>query len=253
MHAIILAAGRGSRLNQLDAGQRPKCLLEFGGRSLLDRMLDALQRNGVENCALVIGHEGARIIDHVSELPSRLGTAFHHNPRFEEGSVLSLGTASEFLKAGEPVLVLDADVLFHPKILDRLVGSAHENCFLLDRDFVPGAEPVKIAIQNDEMVEFGKQLPKSLKYDGLGESVGFFRFGPACAARIAQRCADFERAGRSQAPHEDVLREDLLEWPHDYGFEDVTGLPWVEIDFPEDVSRARDEILPVIQADIPGF
>jgi choline kinase len=45
----------------------------------------------------------------------------------------------------------------------------------------------------------------------------------------------------------------LLERPQAFGFEDVTGLPWIEIDFPEDAARATDEILPAIRGDYPCF
>jgi choline kinase len=45
----------------------------------------------------------------------------------------------------------------------------------------------------------------------------------------------------------------LLAQPGDFGFEDVSGLPWIEIDFPEDVVRAEEEVLPAIRTDYPGF
>ena len=92
MHAIILAAGRGSRLARTSthtSGQ-PKCLLQFGGRSLLARHLDLLYRHGVRQADLVIGFEADRIIEHVGQLNSRPDVAFHFNPRYELGSVISL-------------------------------------------------------------------------------------------------------------------------------------------------------------------
>lgn len=253
MHAIILAAGRGSRLSQLNPDQRPKCLLEIGGRSLIERMLRALRQGGVGRCVVVVGYESDRIMEHVGALKTRPEVSFHYNSRFEEGSVISLGLARETLSAGEAVLVLDADVLFHPRILAQLVSTSIENCFLLDRKFEAGAEPVKIAVRDGTMVEFSKQLPPGLEYDSLGESVGFFRFGAACAGRLARRCARFDKEGRAGAPHEDALREELLERPGDFGFVDITGLPWLEIDFPEDVSRAREEVLPAIRAEYPEY
>jgi choline kinase len=87
----------------------------------------------------------------------------------------------------------------------------------------------------------------------IGESVGFFRFGPECAALIAAECARYESDGLGDAPHEEALRDVLLRHPGDFGFEDVSGLPWIEIDFPEDVIRASNEILPAIRADLPDF
>ena len=253
MHAIILAAGRGSRLAEHNPEGLPKCLMEFGGRSLLARHLDILYQLGIRQADLVVGYEADRIIDHVGTLASRPDVAFHFNPRYELGSVLSLWAAEETLQAGVPVLVMDADVLYHPAILHRLIGTDIENCYLLDRNFMPGDEPVKIAVRNGAMVEFRKQLEPGLKYDVIGESVGFFRFGPDCALAIVRECARFDTEGLGDAPHEEALRNVLLANPESFGFEDVSGLPWIEIDFPEDVLRAADEILPAVRADCPEF
>jgi choline kinase len=253
MHAIILAAGRGSRLAEHNAGGDPKCLMEFGGRSLLDRHLDVLNQFGIRRCDLVIGYEADRIIDHVGTLFSRPDVSFHFNPAYERGSVLSLLAARDTLEAGVPVIVMDADVLYHPDILKRLVDTPVENCFLLDRDFTPGDEPVKIAVSNGGMVEFRKVLAEGLSYDMIGESVGFFRFGPECAAMIVAECAQFEAEGLGDAPHEEALRNVLLRKPKLFGFEDVSGLPWIEIDFPDDVVRASGEVLPAIRRDYPKF
>jgi len=253
MHAIILAAGRGSRLADYNPEGHPKCLMHFGGRSLLARHLELLQRFGVRRADLVVGYEADRIIEHVSTLALRPEVSFHFNPRYTLGSVLSLLAAADTLRGGAPVLVMDADVLYHPDILQRLADTPVENCYLLDRDFLPGDEPVKIAVRDGVMVEFRKRLPDKLEFDTLGESVGFFRFGPAMAATVADACARYEAEGLGDAPHEEALRDVLLAQPAEFGFEDVSGLPWVEIDFPEDVERAADEVLPAIRADYPGF
>ncbi len=253
MNAIILAAGRGSRLEQLNPDGRPKCLMEIGERSLLARQLDSLYRLGIHQADLVIGYQADQVIEHVSTLASRPDIAFHYNPRFNQGSVLSLWAAQEALNSGQAVIIMDADVLYHPGILQRLIETKKENCCLLDRDFLPGDEPVKIAIREGVMVEFSKQLASDLSYDILGESVGFFRFGPQCAVAIADECARFDSEGLGDAPYEEALRNVLLAEPGSFEFEDVTGLPWIEIDFPEDVLRASDEILPAISKDFPDY
>ena len=71
MHAIILAAGRGNRLVDFNPDGRPKCLLEFGGRSLLARQLDVLFQLGIRQATLVVGYEADQIIEHVGTLSSR--------------------------------------------------------------------------------------------------------------------------------------------------------------------------------------
>lgn len=253
MHAIILAAGTSSRLAQHNPDRHPKCLMKFGGHSLLARHLDLLYRLGIRQTDIVVGYEADYIIEHIATLTSRPDIAFHFNPRFEQGSVLSLWAAQETLTSGQPVIVMDADVLYHPGILQRLVETKKENCYLLDRNSPPDEEAVKIAVKDGLMVEFRKQLTSDLAYDLLGESVGFIRFGPACAAIIAQECARFDTEGLGDAPHEEALRNILLADPGSFGYEDVTGLPWIEIDFPEDVVRAKGDILPAIRADFPDF
>jgi choline kinase len=253
LHAIILAAGRGKRLEGHNPEGHPKCLMEFGGRSLLARHLDLLYRFGVRSADLVVGFEADRIIEHVATLRSRPDVAYHFNPRYEQGSVISLWAAADTLTSGAPVLVMDADVLYHPAILQRLVQTSIENCYLLDRNFLPGDEPVKIAVRDGVLVEFRKRLAPGLQYDTLGESVGFFRFGPDCAAEIAKRCARYDAEGLADSPHEEALRDELLARPRDFGYEDVSGLPWIEIDFPEDVVRAGSEILGAIRRDFPDF
>ena len=253
MHAIILAAGRGSRLAEHNPEGLPKCLLKVGGRSLLSRHLDLLFQFGVNRVDLVLGFEADHIIDHVGTLVSRPDVSFYFNPRYELGSVLSLLAAGATLDSGVPVLLMDADVLYHPSILKTLVETQIENCYLIDRNFVPGDEPVKIAVRDGLMVEFRKQLATGLDYDTIGESVGFFRFGPECAAVIAKECSRFETEGLVDAPHEEALRNVLLARPDWFGFEDVTGYPWIEIDFPEDVIRANEQVLPAIREDHSGY
>lgn len=253
MRAIILAAGRGSRLAEHNPEGRPKCLLEFGGRSLLDRHLDVLNQLGVHEADLVVGYEADRIIEHVATLFSRPDVSFRFNPRYQQGSVLSLLAARESLESGLPVLVMDADVLYHPAILQCLLETTVENCFLLDRDFTPGDEPVKLAARDGVLVEFRKKPDTGLNYDLIGESVGFFRFGPTVAAAIAEECVRCEAEGLGDSPHEEALRNLLLGQPESFGFEDITGLPWIEIDFPEDIVRAAEEVLPAIRRDYPKF
>ncbi len=232
---------------------RPKCLLEIGGTTLLARHLAQLAAVDVKQVDLVIGYEADRVIDHVGELSERPPVAFHFNPRFDQGSVISLLAARDALTEGGPVVIMDADVLYHPQILQRLFSGQAENCVLLDREFEPGEEPVKIAFSGGLIVEFRKQMPDDLEFNLIGESVGFFRFGGRVADAIAQACVRFEAEGLQDAPHEEVLRTVLLSDPAAFAFEDVTGLPWIEIDFPADVRHAEDVILPAIREDYPGY
>ncbi len=99
MQAIILAAGQGNRLAEFNPDARPKCLLEFGGKSLLARQLDSLFRFGIRQSTLVVGYEAEQIIEHVGTLSSRPEVAFVYNPAYTAGSVLSLLAAQDALNS----------------------------------------------------------------------------------------------------------------------------------------------------------
>ena len=245
MQAILLAAGVGKRLNR--TAPAPKCLLEFGGRSLLERHLDNLARLGVHQVNVCVGFEAAQVARAVAGR-TRPAVLLQPNPLYELGSVLSLWCVRQALACGEDVLVMDADVLYHPDILARLVAAPAPNCFLFDRDFVPGDEPVMICLAGERIVEFRKRVASGLAYNRVGESVGFFKFGPAMALSLATLVARYVADGRRTEPHEEALRELALADPAAIDVLDVTGLPWIEIDFPEDIERANTHILPAIDA-----
>ncbi|MBM4228572.1 MAG: phosphocholine cytidylyltransferase family protein [Gammaproteobacteria bacterium] len=244
MRAVMLAAGVGNRLG--DLGNRPKSLLTFGGRSLLQRHLDNLAAIEIAGLTLCTGYEAAQIEAHVQGAPLPVQCVL--NPEFRRGSVRSLWTVREAMTCGDDVLLMDADVLYAPALLTRLVTSTHANCFLLDEDFTPGDEPVKICVREGEIVEFRKKPDPSIAFDFCGESVGFFKFSSACAQALMQHCKHYIDAGRMDEPYEEVLRDLILARSHALGFELTRRLPWLEIDFPEDLIRARDRILPLMEA-----
>ncbi|MGI4815389.1 MAG: NTP transferase domain-containing protein [Janthinobacterium lividum] len=244
MRAIILAAGRGQRLQQPPGQEQPKCLLRFGGVSLLERHLRLLRAAGVEEVVLGLGFEARQVeaeLDRLGWLPRPTITL---NPAYELGSVLTVHTLADALTAGGDVLLMDADVLYDERILAPLVAGAHVNRLLLDRGFEPGDEPVKLCLRDGVPVELRKQLPAGLVYDTIGESVGFFRFDAAAARRLAQLVAGYVDTGRAAAPHEEALRDLLLEGTQRFDVADVSAAPWLEIDFNVDVARAASEVLP---------
>lgn len=241
----MLAAGVGNRLGDVSE-HRPKVLLEFGGRSLLARHIDALRECGVAGLDIVTGYRAELIEAELEALGAAAYARTVPNPDFTEGSVVSLWRSRDALTHGGDVLLMDGDVLYDRRILARLVDTGIANCFLMDREFEPGEEPVKLCVLDGRLVEFRKKVHGT--FDRLGESVGFFRFSPEVAHQIAEAAGGYIESGRREAPYEEVLRDVLLAAaPGVFGYEDVTGLPWIEIDYPEDVARAMREILPSLR------
>lgn len=249
LRALILAAGRGLRLN---GGARPdgapKCLLRFGGQTLLERHVALLRSCGVRDICVVIGYQAQRVREHLERLGA-VGVSTVFNPDFASGSVISLWRADAVMRSGRDTLLMDGDVLYDRRMLEHLIASPHADCLLMDSEFEKGEEPVKVCLRDGRIVEFRKRLPPDLSYDRCGESVGFFRLGAATCAALAARAVDYAGGGRGAEPHEEALRDLMLDPRRPaFGVEDVTGLPWVEIDFPEDVRAAEDLILPRLVA-----
>jgi choline kinase len=245
MRAIILAAGRGMRLQQADDPQLPKCLLRFGGLSLLERHLRLLQQAGVAEVVLALGFRHDLVEAELDRLGWKPRPEIVLNPRFELGSVLTVHTVADAMTRGGDVLLMDADVLYHDRIMTALVaGGRPVNRVLMDRDFEAGDEPVKLCVLDGVPIELRKRLEPALKYDSIGESVGFFRFDAAGARRLATLVAGYVDSGRAHLPHEEAVRDLLRERSQIFDVADVTGAPWIEIDFPNDVARAAHEVLP---------
>ncbi len=239
MKAIMLAAGVGKRLYGDKNDKLPKALLRFDGKTLLARHVEILRDFGVEELVLVVGH---RKEDLLAEAATQAPEGFVRsvfNPRYKEGPILSLWTAGEEMRSGGDTLFMDADVLYPPEMMRRLLHSPHENCFVMDRDFEPGAEPVKLCLRDGVLVDFGKQVTGD--YDDIGEWPGFLRMSADISAKVADAAQAYIDHGEFNITYEEAMRDVLhAEQPGTFGCEDITGIPWIEIDFPEDLSRAEE-------------
>src|SRR4029453_15425605 len=242
MKAIIYAARRGTRL-QLNA---PKILLEFGGRTLLEWHALRLREAGVREVVLVTGHRREEVVALLPEICPRYDVAVREivNPRFSEGSLLSLKVSlPEIEDSSEPLLLMDADVFYPTGMLDRLIGSPHGTALLLDRDFSTGDDdPMLVPVKNGRPIDFRKQWSGDAEF--VGESIGFFKIAPADFPLLIKETQTRSRGSGCADSYDDVLRTLVLAGR--FGYEDVTGLPWIEIDFSADVIHARDQLVPAI-------
>ena len=245
MKAIMLAAGLGLRLER-GPGHPPKAILRFGGKTLLERHIDILRRLPIDQLVIVTGYRSEAICDGIARAEAEEFVQTIYNPDFTSGSVLSLWTAREQLLTGEDIVFMDADVLYDERLMRRLLDSEKRNCFLMDRNIEPGDEPVKICIRDDNIVDFRK-LPE-VEHDYWGEWPGFVKMEARIAEKVVKAAQSYVDAGRVEEMYEETFRDVVLsEPPGTFEFEDITGLPWIEIDFVADLARARQTILPQLQ------
>ncbi len=241
MRAIILAAGKGVRLNGT-AGKLPKCLVKVGELTLVERQIQALRSAGIDEIVIVIGH-GA---DRVRQTCGPDCIYVENTDYASTNSLFSLWLARDFLRDG--FVVLNADVLFHPQLLEDLLLSSCEDALLVaysDGQAPPlGEEEMKVCVREGRVADISKAIDPR---EADGENVGIVKFGPSGARVLVKHMEALIANGarRDWAPR--AFLEFARELPlHAIG---TRGRPWIEIDFPEDYLRAVNEILPLIIRD----
>jgi choline kinase len=245
MKAIMLAAGIGSRLGQGE-DFAPKVLLRFGGKTLLQRHIEILRQVGIRELVMGVGHQADRLTKAVADIGAADVVRTGMNPHYKEGPITTLWALREELMTDEPVLLMDGDVLYDRRMMERLIQSPVANCFLMDRGVEPGEEPVKICMRGERLVDFHKRPTEA--HDYYGEWIGFLKLSPEMAGRVPAATRPYIEDGQEHLLYEVAIRDLVLADRNGaFGVEDVTGLPWIEIDFMEDVVRAEAEILPQLE------
>lgn len=242
MTAVILAAGAGKRLGA-GTGNRPKCLIEIGGRSLLVRYLDALLEVGIKSAVLVVGHRQELIRAAAGDAYRGLALRYIVNDQYRRGSLYSLWLARATFD--DDLLIMDADVLCPASFVKRLVNSPHPNAILIDETVCQDSEERMAIIRGERVLALTKQ-PPSQPPDVLGESVGFLKVTRRDSKAMVAAMEPFVTRGDLNMEYEDTWEAFFKAVP--VGYEKVGGQPWIEIDFPEDIARAAREILPRITA-----
>ncbi len=239
MRAIVLVAGVGWRLKP-HTETTPKCLMEIGGKSLLRRYLDAFAALGVDEAILVVGHLKEQIMAEASRGPAEVEVRFVSNEQFTRGNILSLWHARH--EFDDDILLMDGDVLYPRELLARLIASPDSNAIAVDERFQDTGEEQKVVCEDGWVVEVTKKISGDPRI--RGEAVGILRLSADAAEVLRGILEEFIETGKDSLEYEDALRELAAEVP--IGVVEVGDLPWVEIDFEDDLARAREQILPAV-------
>jgi L-glutamine-phosphate cytidylyltransferase len=234
MQAIILAAGCGSRLAKALKG-KPKCLAQVeNGMSLIDYQLAILNSFGITDICLVLGYRA-------HEVYRKVGNRCYCmiNRRYAEtNSLYSLWLARNWVQ--DDCLIMNSDILAHPGIYKRLLNTKG-NALAYDSWSGSEEEQMKVILQNQRLQTISKSIPAT---DSQGESVGLLKFTYQGIQKLFTEAeAALALAGENQwapAAIDRLAQHQLIKGV------DIAGLPWVEIDFPEDLQQARHTIWPLL-------
>jgi choline kinase len=238
--AIILAAGMATRLRPA-SDLLPKGLFKIGGTSLLDRSIELLAASGISDVLVVTGH-------HAGQIEVALGThrggariRYVHNADYAEtGSMVSLLAAAPSVNGD--ILLLESDLLYHPAFLEAALAA--EDDVLLAADVSGSGDEVYLAVDEDDRLRFlGKNPPPAWRERSVGELAGISRLSARLLARFCERAEQHLRNGHGNRHYEEILFEIAQEgWK--LRVELCGGVPWTEVDTPNDLRRAETSVWP---------
>ncbi|MEO8454034.1 MAG: phosphocholine cytidylyltransferase family protein [Sphingomicrobium sp.] len=235
MKAIILSAGQGSRLGHM-VNDRPKCLIDFNGRSLLDRQLDTLEAEGVHEAVVVTGFHDELVEQAIARRSGGPDVRTVFNPFYKVAD----NTGSLFMARGElsgECLVWNGDTLVSRELMRRVVADARDGiCVTVDRKDSYDEDDMKVVEEGGRLKAIGKRLPSDTVN---AESIGLLAFRSGGAEQFREA---IDRAIRTpegttiwylRVIHHIAQAADV--WTLD-----IAGEEWGEVDFPTDVEAARE-------------
>jgi choline kinase len=172
MQAVILAAGIAKRLRPL-TDNTPKCLLNVGGKNLLNRTIENILFSGIKDFIFVLGYKENMIKDYLNENFSDINKIILTNPDYENNNnSYSLWMTKDYIR--NEMLLLDSDILFDKKIITKLLNSNYENCLAVNVTHKLDSEQIKVIVDEDyKILHIGKEV--DIK-KSVGESIGIEKF-----------------------------------------------------------------------------
>ncbi len=228
--AIILAAGIGRRLHPLTEN-KPKALLKVGGKPLLHYQLENIQKKiNLKDVYIITGH-CSKLIENFA--PSCITIK---NQRYETtNNIYSLWLMRNIIKEG--FVLFNSDVLFHEKILDKIIESRFENAIVVDDYKKLGEEEMKVNLNENKLVKINKYIePKK----ATGEYIGISKFSKSGARILFNKVDELIKQGKVNEWYEEAFAEIVNELSI-YGIS-TEGLPWIEIDDFRDLKNAQTVI-----------
>jgi len=235
--ALILSAGQGKRLLPLTA-DRPKCLIEFNQRAVIEHQIDNLIAAGFEHVSVVVGYAAAQVEQRLHEryqhAPIKIEFVF--NPFFElADNLASCWMARTAMTAGD-FLIINGDTLFELAVLERLLASpARPITLAIDRKTDYDADDMKVVLEGNRLVRVGKQLDLQVVN---GESIGMMAFRGEGGALFYSALERIMRTPEALTRWYLSVIDELAATGEVFA-QSIEGLRWAELDFPHDLDQAR--------------
>jgi L-glutamine-phosphate cytidylyltransferase len=238
--ALILAAGRGSRMGHV-GDDRPKCLVELEGKPLIERQVAALRRGGIDEIGVIRGYRADMI-----DFP---GLTWFANERWAETNmVMSIAAAAAWLRSG-PVIISYGDIFYRSELVRGLAAAPGELVISYDRawrslwtrrfaDPLADAETFRIDATG-QLLEIGGKTTRI--EDIEGQYMGLLKFKPAAWSAVETLLSTLDPAQRDRLDVTGLLRRLIADNRIPIGTVGTDG-QWGEIDNPEDVALYQEMV-----------
>ena len=238
--ALILAAGRGNRLQPLTA-DIPKCLVEIGGESLLERSLRALSSQGITEAVIVIGYKGEVIRDRFGSRFAGVDIHYVEAPDYATtNNIRSLWDAREYLD--QDVLLLEADIAFDPSVIAALLTKPGSSTAVAPYDRTLSGTVVRCD-SHGRITDFtlGADQDKRFNTTGTFKTVNIYLLREGLLRdQILPRLRSAIDAGNLQAYYESIFCDCVADKTLvDLAAVDVSASRWCEIDDDRDRDAAE--------------
>lgn len=230
MKAILLAAGRGTRISRM-IEEIPKCTLPIDGIPLIRHTVEMLTRRNIE-CCVCVGYKKEKIY----EALKGYDVTYYYNPFYDiTNSIASLWHARHY--TDDELIIMNADVFMSDEIMDMMINSELDNVMAIDTSRKELGDYFFSTTNNGVLKKYGKELPLS---ERTGEYVGIAKIGRTFLAPFWERLEEMIDNQDHQRWWENVLYS--LTEKHNINTLDVNGLFWSEIDYFDDYERILNYI-----------
>lgn len=237
MKAIILAAGVGSRIRPL-TDNKPKSLLDINGETILERMIENIISVGIEEVIVITGYLEEQIKRFIGKKFPDLTVHYKKNDLYEKTNTGFSLLSTRDLVGDDPFIKFDADVVFEPEVLRKLVENPFDTALCIDRNINLEAEEVKVITDNEgKVIQVGKKLDP---HKSSGESIGIEKIGKDAAKVLFDELSNLMKNKENWQEYYDDSYTTLVNRGVAFGAVDITGLKWVEIDTHEDYKKALE-------------
>lgn len=230
MKAIILAAGRSSRLYPLTL-QTPKCLLNMGGKSIIARQIEALRNAGIDDIVVVTGFQKEKIMTAVGDsVRYRI-----YNYFASTNNLYTLWHVRDELN--DDCLILFADVLFDPFLLKKLIAQPAAFCAIVDTSCVL-ADTMRITLTSTMLTGIGSHIAP---HEGHGNFIGIAKVSSIGVPQFTSAMEALIASGNHLNDYYTLAFDALAKNKTEIAYVNVDDCQWAEVDTLNDLKKAHNK------------